>query len=57
MRNQINATTPFSILDKLIAHQTPATPAPNAVSPMAIGTRKVLKVILMIAGGTVRPVP
>ena len=56
-RNQMNATIPFSILEMLIAHQTPVIPHPIAVSPIAIGMRRLLNEMLMIAGGTVRPVP
>ena len=57
MRNQTNDTTPFNILEMLMAHQTPLTPSPAAVSPIANGMRSVLNVMLMMAGGTVRPVP
>ena len=57
MRNQTNATIPFSILERLIAHHTPVIPNPVAVNPIANGMRRLLNVILMIAGGTVRPVP
>lgn len=57
MRNQANATIPFSMLEMLIAHQTPAIPSPIVVNPIAIGIRKLLNVMLMIAGGTVWPVP
>lgn len=53
----MNATIPFSILEMLIAHQTPVIPHPIAVSPIAIGMRRLLNVMLMMAGGTVRPVP
>ena len=57
MRNQMNATIPFSILEMLIAHQTPVMPSPIAVNPIAIGIRRLLNVMLMMAGGSVRPVP
>ena len=57
IRNQANKTIPFSMLEMLIAHQTPAIPSPIAVSPIAIGMRRLLNVMLMMAGGTVRPVP
>lgn len=50
--NQMKATTPFSMLERLIAHQTPVIPSPAAASPMAKGMRKVLHEMLMIAGGT-----
>ena len=53
----MKATTPFSMLERLIAHQTPVIPSPAAASPMAKGMRQVLHEMLMIAGGTVRPVP
>ena len=33
----MNATIPFSILEMLIAHQTPVMPSPIAVNPIAIG--------------------
>ena len=35
---------PFSMLERLIAHQTPVIPSPAAASPMAKGMRKVLRV-------------
>lgn len=57
IRNQMNATIPFSILEMLIAHQTPVMPSPIAVNPIAIGIRRLLNVMLMMAGGSVRPVP
>lgn len=57
IRNQIKETIPFKVLEILMAHQTPATPKPVAPNPMAKGTRNILKVILITAGGTVRPVP
>ena len=57
IRNQIKETIPFKVLEILMAHQTPLTPSPAAVSPIANGTRSRLNVILMMAGGTVRPVP
>lgn len=53
----MNATIPFSILEMLIAHQTPVMPSPIAVNPIAIGIRRLLNVMLMMAGGSVRPVP
>lgn len=31
----MNATIPFSILEMLIAHQTPVMPSPIAVNPIA----------------------
>ena len=37
----MNATIPFSILEMLIAHQTPVMPSPIAVNPIAIGIRAV----------------
>ena len=46
----MKATTPFSMLERLIAHQTPVIPSPAAASPMAKGMRKVLHEMLMIAG-------
>lgn len=45
------------MLEMLIAHQTPMIPNPIADKAIAIGMRSALNVILMIAGGTVRPVP
>lgn len=48
---------PFKELEMLMAHQTPLMPNPKAVKPIAIGIRRKLKTILIIAGGTVRPVP
>ena len=45
------------MLDILIAHQTPTIPSPIADKAIAIGIRSELKVMLIIAGGTVRPVP
>ena len=53
----MNATIPFSILEMLIAHQTPVIPSPIAVNPIAIGIRRLLNAMLMMAGGIVRPVP
>ena len=53
----MNATIPFNILEILIAHQTPVMPSPIAVSAIASGIRRLLNVMLMMAGGTVRPVP
>lgn len=53
----MNATIPFCILEMLIAHQTPVMPNPIAVNPIAIGIRRLLNVMLMMAGGSVRPVP
>ena len=53
----MNATIPFSILEMLIAHQTPVIPSPIAVNPIAIGIRRLLNVMLMMAGGIVRPCP
>lgn len=53
----MNATIPFSILEMLIAHQTPVMPSPIVVNPIAIGIRRLLNVMLMMAGGSVRPVP
>ena len=50
IRNQTNATIPFSILEMLIAHQTPVMPSPIAVNPIAIGIRRLLNVMLMMAG-------
>ena len=50
----MKATIPFSMLERLIAHQTPVIPSPAAASPMAKGMRRVLHEMLMIAGGTVR---
>ena len=44
----MNATIPFSILEMLIAHQTPVMPSPIAVNPIAIGIRRLLNVMLMI---------
>ena len=32
----MNATIPFSILEMLIAHQTPVMPSPIAVNPIAV---------------------
>ena len=46
----MKATIPFSMLERLIAHQTPVIPSPAAASPMAKGMRKVLHEMLMIAG-------
>ena len=43
----MKATTPFSMLERLIAHQTPVIPSPAAASPMAKGMRKVLHEMLM----------
>ena len=45
----MNATIPFSILEMLIAHQTPVIPSPIAVNPIAIGIRRLLNVMLMMA--------
>lgn len=45
------------MLEILIAHHTPTIPNPMADNTIAIGIRNELKVMLMIAGGTVRPVP
>ena len=55
IRNQMNATIPFSILEMLIAHQTPVMPSPIAVNPIAIGIRRLLNVMLMMAGGACGP--
>ncbi len=41
----------------LIAHQTPSTPNPIAANPIAIGMRRVLKVMLIIAGGIAAVIP
>lgn len=53
----INAVIPFNMLEMLIAHQTPFTPNPKDVNKIAKGIRKMFAVMLIIAGGTVRPVP
>ena len=37
----MNATIPFSILEMLIAHQTPVMPSPIAVNPIAWDTKAV----------------
>ena len=55
--NQMKEVMPFIILLALMAHQTPAIPKPSEVKRMAIGILRLLNVMLMMAGGMVRPVP
>ena len=55
--NQIEATIPDRILEILSAHHTPRSPMPAEERSIANGIRSVLKVILIIAGGIVLPVP
>ena len=55
--NHKKDVTPFNILVRLTAHHTPAIPRPAVASTIASGMRKVLNVMLMIAGGIVRPMP
>ncbi len=40
----------LAYLKMLIAHQTPVIPSPIAVNPIAIGIRRLLNVMLMMAG-------
>ena len=53
----MNETHPLRMLEMQMAHQTPSIPHPIAPRIMAKGMRNALKVILVTAGGTVRPTP